>query len=356
MKGRYIASGIVFALGIAVRLSVRRWGTVASFLKGTLRRAIADVFSVIFGFFPFSLSEWLIVAAIVLVAAFLIAQTVLVIKRKKEPGRASRFFASSVSFFLLTATVVFFLFEVMEDAVFYAPSFASTYGFGEGSYDTEELAEECNSLADKVSRDEKGEMISSPGLAKRVKNDMKKLSAEYPYLEGVVTRPKEVVHSFVLSHTQITGVYGFYTGEANVNRDMTEYNIPFTMAHELAHTRGVMPEDEANLVAYLVCMGSDDADIRYSGALSGWIYCANELLKRDDGLWEEISSGLRDDVRTDLAANNRYWEMYETKVAEVVESLNDSYLKGHGVEEGTKSYDMAVDLIVSAEKKRASGH
>ncbi|MFQ8979614.1 MAG: DUF3810 family protein [Waltera sp.] len=40
---------------------------------------------------------------------------------------------------------------------------------------------------------------------------------------------------------------------------------PATMCHELAHIRGYIYEDEANFIAFLACVESDDSTFQYAG-------------------------------------------------------------------------------------------
>ena len=51
------------------------------------------------------------------------------------------------------------------------------------------------------------------------------------------------------------------------------------MCHELAHIRGYIYEDEANFIAFLACVESDDVAFQYSGYLSVLNYVANDLYK-----------------------------------------------------------------------------
>jgi hypothetical protein len=86
----------------------------------------------------------------------------------------------------------------------------------------------------------------------------------------------------------LTGIYSPFTIEANYNGDMTDYNIPFTLCHELSHLRGFMQEEEANFIAFLACIYSDQMEFQYSGYLSAWIYAMNELNDKDVERWSQI--------------------------------------------------------------------
>ena len=178
-----------------------------------------------------------------------------------------------------------------------------------------------------------------------------KLCAEYAFLGHFESRVKPVMLSVPMSYTHVTGVYSFFTGEANLNVDFPDYTLPFTAAHELAHQRGIAREDEANFIAYLVCIGSDDAYIRYSGYLSMYEYVANALYSADSELYYEARGRLSHEIKYEQYAYSEFFNRYRDSVAgEVSGTVNDTYLKLQGTE-GTRSYGLVVDLAVAYDKK-----
>ena len=42
-----------------------------------------------------------------------------------------------------------------------------------------------------------------------------------------------------------------------------------------------------------------------------------------------------------------YWRQFETKVAEISDKVNDSYLKANNQEDGVKSYGRMLDLLLA---------
>ena len=175
---------------------------------------------------------------------------------------------------------------------------------------------------------------------------MVKLSGEYSSLSGYYPKPKPVLVSRILSIQQYSGVYSPFTVEANYNRDMVSYNIPHTICHELSHLDGFMREDEANFIGYLACLGSDDADFKYSGFLLGWIYAGNALAKEDFEEYARLYRMLSEEVREDMDANREFWAKYEGKAARAAERVNDAYLKANGQGEGVLTYGRVVDLMI----------
>jgi hypothetical protein len=53
------------------------------------------------------------------------------------------------------------------------------------------------------------------------------------------------------------------------------------------------------------------------------------------------------DVKNDLMYSSNYWKQFETKVAEISNKVNDSYLKANNQDDGVKSYGRMVDLLLA---------
>jgi hypothetical protein len=170
---------------------------------------------------------------------------------------------------------------------------------------------------------------------------------DHDFITHTASRVKPVMASEVMSYMHITGVYSFFTGEANINVNFPDYTIPYTAAHELAHQRGIAREDEANFVAFLVCIGSDDPYIRYSGYLNVYEYVVNALWRADKELYYKATAHLNAEVKDEMTAYNRFYDKYrESTVSQVSNTVNNSYLQSQGTP-GTRSYGMVVDLAVA---------
>ena len=171
---------------------------------------------------------------------------------------------------------------------------------------------------------------------------------KYDFIDDFYSRVKPVMLSEPMSYTHITGVYTFFTGEANINVNFPDYTIPFTAAHELAHQRGIAREDEANFVAFLVCMESEDAYIRYSGALNLYEYVVSALYSANKELYKESYAKLPKKMILERIAYSKFFDKYrENTAANVSEATNNAYLQSQGATQGTRSYGMVVDLAVA---------
>ena len=122
-------------------------------------------------------------------------------------------------------------------------------------------------------------------------------------------------------------------------------------AHELAHQRGIAREDEANFVAFLVCIESEDAYIRYSGYLNLYEYVMSALSSADGKLYREAYGRTSAEVRGELRAYSEFYEKYRDNVAaDISGAVNNSYLQSQGTV-GERSYGLVVDLAVAYYRK-----
>ncbi len=168
-------------------------------------------------------------------------------------------------------------------------------------------------------------------------------------------RVKPVLLSEGMSYLHITGVYTFFTGEANINVAFPDYTVPFTAAHEMAHQRGIAREDEANFIAFLVCISSDDPYIRYSGYMNMYEYVASALSSSDREKFTQSYQELALPVRTEMAAYGEFFEKYHHSAASQVSGVvNDTFLQSQGTP-GTQSYGMVVELAVAYYLQNADG-
>lgn len=175
---------------------------------------------------------------------------------------------------------------------------------------------------------------------------MEKLGQHYRRLSGHYPYPKPILNTWILSVQQTTGVYSPFTVEANYNRDIAYYDIPFTICHELSHLRGYMQEEEANFIGVLATIGADDLYFNYSGYVSAWVYAGNALARIDSTAFATLYARINARTRQDMLYNNAYWQQFEGKPAEAHEQLNDAYLKMQGQATGVRSYGHVTELML----------
>ena len=152
-----------------------------------------------------------------------------------------------------------------------------------------------------------------------------------------------------MTYTHISGVYSFFTGEANINVNYPDFIVPFTMAHEMSHQRGIAREEEANMVAFLVCLNSNNPYVRYSGLSNVLSYVNSALYRADKELYKRFRNYYYpSELAKENSAYSLFFDKYRENVANnVTNAVNNSFLQSQGQSQGTKSYGLVVDLTVS---------
>jgi hypothetical protein len=120
-----------------------------------------------------------------------------------------------------------------------------------------------------------------------------------------------------------------------------------TIAHEMAHLRGIASEQECNFLAVVASTASDEPAYRYAGWLLGYVYTSNALYRADREAWKAIRATLPEEVNADLRYHSDYWAAYEGPVSEAASNAYDSFLKGYGDEDGIQSYGTVVDMLIA---------
>lgn len=169
-----------------------------------------------------------------------------------------------------------------------------------------------------------------------------------PLLRGTPSAgvpPKPVYFSGMMSRLGISGIYSPFTAEPNYNDIQPGFDIPFSIAHEMAHGRGFAREDEANFIAFLVCAKASHPYVRYSGYLNA-LRVMNVLFRVAPERYREVAAGLSEGPRADLKTRGQFWARYRGRLSNFSNSLNHAYLKANGVRSGVRNYNEASALIV----------
>lgn len=339
-----VAGTVFWGAALGLQLAARnipgfgQWYAVSVYpvLTGTLGKAVGGL--------PFSVSEVLLYALLIGHVIWIVCLPLSAALRWKRRISLRNVFKHTY----LAAAFLFFLYTAGCGINYYRKPFSAYLEYKTGAYTKEELKELCKWLTEQVNAAWTETGTKTSGQMQAAGADaMEELGKQYPALSGPYLKPKPLLISRLLSVQQLSGIYSPFTIEANYNNEMTPYNIPHTICHELSHLRGFMREDEANFIGFLACAASDDPEFRYSGWLSAWIYAGNALAAEDIDFYSGCYRALRPEVRGDLKENSLFWDRFESKVSEAAEAMNDHYLKANSQSEGVKSYGRVVDLLLA---------
>lgn len=305
----------------------------------------------------FSLAELLLYA---LAASFAITVLVLLSGLIFRKMRMVRLFGFLLSLGI-TAGVLLNLFYVMWGFNYTRPALSVTMELSVRERPVEELELLCETLAEnaavlraQVSENAEGIFVLPQGYQaefKKIPTAYEALNNELQLFVSDATVVKGVYYSQGLSYAGIAGIYIPFTAEPNVNVDQPALLLLSSAAHETAHYMGVAREDEANFMAYLACINSDEPTIAYSGVMLALIHCTNKLCDADYDKYAALYASYSDAMKRDLADYNTYWDAFEGPIEETVNEVNDNYLKFNKQETGVQSYGMMVDLLLAYSAK-----
>lgn len=351
-RRRLIELGVLTSVFI-ILTALSTNSAVCEFFAASVSRAWIFLFGNIFGVLPFSVYEFFLIAAIAGVIAFLVCLIVFLCKRK---------WRRLVTMTLVSAlTVVSFLNVYTLSASFgynreplpqevYKEYRSEDFSYEEAVELTRILIDKANNAYLSTEHDKNGNIVYP--------YDFKKISAliaeEYKKLDNGYFSPytpkaKKIINKTIMSEMHIVGVFFAPFGEANINGNENNMYLPVTMAHELAHGKGVMRENEANLIAYYVLLTSKDPYLSY-GATVKCMSAALSLVSLypdSEKTYFELVSSVNSGIAVERKNYNAFYDQF-TLLDDIGEFFNDIYLKLQG-QGGTNSYVKPPEIVDTGE-------
>ncbi len=343
-----------FVFGILVYVLARIFPAFGEFWARYPSQGIRFLLGKITSILPFSMAEWAIFSSPILVVGYFFFSA-RSMKRDKSVKNYYRWMLSLVCILLTVLTLFFAAFG----PCYFRYGLDQNLGIqkrpvsAQELYDTAEIvSEEIEKITGDLQFDIHGACIMPydyDTLVEKVNDAYAKYATKVDYVGHFDTYAKPLAISPLFTYTHISGVYTFMTGEVNINTNYPDFIRPFTIAHEFSHQRGIAREDEANFVAYLVCIESDDAFVRYSGYANLLQYLTDALYKADRDLYSKFRSReMPDVVSKEFSAYSAFFDKYrESTASKVTGTVNNTFLGSQGQSAGTKSYGLVVDLAVA---------
>ena len=352
-----LLSGAVIGAHLLLRKNHGLMNFISEGLIAPLHRMLCSACAVLG---TVSLAEVLIGIFALAVLVYIIYEIgMLIIK----PGRGIRLYK-----FILrlgaTGLAVYAGYTMLWGVYYYGDDFIAESGLESGEISLEELetvtvyfAQLLNEYSGQVQRDENGIYTADrAAILARSNQVYGGIEKKFPCLEGPDINAKGLRFSRILSYMDFTGFFFPFTAEANVNTDFPPGLFASTVAHELAHQRGVAKEQEANFVAVLSCLDYGDVDYCYSACMLAYTHLGNALHSADYSAWYMVYNGLEENVLRDFDENRAYWKQFETPVQTVTTGVYEGFLQSYDQTLGMKSYGACVDLLVNYYYDEAAEH
>ncbi len=359
----WFLSILALGLGFAMpRLAGLSPSLVESFYAGKLFPNVMEILTV-----PARSVSWSIAQALLLLAAATIVIAFLHATRRAIHKRSLGTFFRGFTTWLATAAILVLVFHLVWGLNYARPPAAARYGLAPKPSAVSDLARVTRMLA----KDTNDSYALALGRGEIAPGDTSALGSRLLITRETLAKSLSDAHGLhnarmarvdlplpkypwllgeILTRCGISGIYIPFTGEATVNALLPEIDLPFVMAHEMAHQRGIAREDEANFTSWLACRESGHAVARYSASLAAYNSFLNALAGVAPDSMRLLNRGLLDPGPTaDRKIIFDFWRRYEGPGTAVAERVNDAYLKANAQREGTRSYGRMVDLILAHE-------
>ena len=304
---------------------------------------------------PFSLFEWSILLGILYLVFLLVFTPVTLLLRKKNRKTLR------LAPFLLTVPVVLLtvldLFVLTFASSYYRPSplgelapAPETVEAEDVFFALEQLVDTVNETAPQLVKVKTGASAAIPldEVNGQVKAACDAFGRRNAFYQSRGYKAKTFVSSPLMTYTHISGIFGFFTGEANVNTNYPHFIVTPSLAHESCHARGIAPENECNFLSAVILMESGDSYLRYCGAafvLDDFISVCRKL---DRERTNAILQSLDPVFSADMHAYSEFFAPYrDSTAAKVADAANSTYLKSMGQKEGTVSYSRIIRLTAA---------
>lgn len=331
----YALSAII--LFFVALIIIRLFAASSDFWTKTYYRFLQSIFGPLISLIPFSIAE---VFFILFGVTIIVLIVFIIIDLSKKRGLSG---LNKTLALLLVATSTF-TYYFSTAGVAYGRYLVDVPQYQESVENTEYVPvveyfiSDFNACADELDFNEEGSVIKPytiRELSALLKIEFDRLESDY--FTGFTPNVKPMFLSFIFREFNITGISFAPTTEPNINYLTPDSQIVSTMAHEIAHSKGAMREQDANLVAAYVLLNSDVPYLRYSGYFTTFyslITLANYV--GDDDKYSELSNTLRPEIKGDYRYSREYWKQYNF-LDDVATWFNNLYLMIVG-NEGVSSY------------------
>ncbi len=237
-------------------------------------------------------------------------------------------------------TVIYLLFIILWGGNYARPPLFAHWDLNQVTWNEEALVKLTKELVTKMNM-ERPQVNSFPGL-RQVNKQANADYQEWAQHKLALLKVKPTTLGYMLNYIGIQGYYNPLSGEAQFNKFIPPFMHPFVVSHEMAHQVGIAAEDEANLIAYILCAESHHVAFRYSAYFNLFLYAYSELRDRDSTIAKDVFSSLNRQSQGDLETLRAMQRKYRSSFRRFTTSLYDEYLRFHGQQKGIATYSEVV--------------
>lgn len=348
-----IKTGLAFSI-IPQIILVKWLGNYPELIEAYYSEGIYPIISkflrFLFGWIPFSIGDIFYSILIIAIIRYIYLNTT---SFRKEPKKVLQHIG-------LTLSLAYFLFHLFWGMNYYRLPITQKFNIEKITYSTEELAEFTLKLVNKTNRlqylivkDTSRSVqlnLRRDEIFKLTVSGYEKFSKEHPSFTYRPTSLKASLYSLPLTYMGYGGYLNPFTGEAQVNGKMPVVRFPTVSAHEIGHQIGYSSESATNFIGFLVTTKSIDPNFRYTGYAHALAYTLADLRRLDEEKFNAVWKSLNGGVKKNYEEINKFWEKYENPTEPIFKSIFNAFLKANNQEDGIKSYNAVVGLLVNYDK------
>lgn len=345
VKTKLIVSLVLLLVYVDLTVILGNSTQIAEWFARNFSRGWITVWGTLTGWIPFSLYELFLIVAIVL-AVF--AVIVVIVRLCQGKWRNALSLVLTVCIAVTSFLTVYNVtagFTYQRESLpkqIYSVQKPDDFDRDSAIAMAQLVVNELNKAYEQTTHDENGNVIlpSIEQIHNDIAEEYKRIDGEQcnGYFNSYNPAVKQITNKWVMSQMHIVGVFFAPFGEANVNPNENNYNLPHSMAHEMAHGKGVMRENEANLVASYLLLTCDKPYLRYSALMKVYFSAISlvSMYPNSNDAVALLRSSVRSEIYAEMSNYNKFWSQF-TLIGDIGNWFNDIYLKLHK-QNGTGSY------------------
>jgi hypothetical protein len=163
---------------------------------------------------------------------------------------------------------------------------------------------------------------------------------------------KSSLFGFALPYLGISGYFNPFSGEAQIDPSTPDFMMPFLVAHEMAHQMGIAAENDANLMAYIQCVASNELSFQYAAYFNLWLYLKRTVHQLDPVQARRYEARLNAITLQHSSLLKQRDLHYHTFIDDATTFIFDRFLKLNQQHEGIASYKSVVYTALAWEIKK----
>lgn len=345
----------VIAVSLTPQIILVKWlgqntDFIESYYSMGLYPHISGFFRWLFGWIPFSVGDLLYFLLICTVIFYLYRRWTFIKTQKLK-------FLRDV---LMVLSIAYLTFHLVWGFNYYRRPLSEKLGLTETKdYQelldfTERLIQKTNSIQEYVVGDTL-EKVNIPYSQNEIFQmsieGYHELAKEFGFLGYEHPSVKTSLFSTGLTYMGYAGYLNPFTNEAQVNGILPNFRFPIVTGHEIGHQLGYSAENETNFIGYLVTSKNKDPYFQYAAYAYVMGYCLSDVRRGNRETFDRMFQKLNPGVRANFEEMALFWEQYENPLEPVFKSIFNSFLKANNQEQGIRSYNGVVSLVIAYHKK-----